>query len=184
VRTHKTRALFVALAASLLIGASGASVTPPAVQVPTVRTAPRAIPLVRNPHLHSGSVSGTAKHAEHRLHRAAVGEAVVRRHVWRHRWNYHSWAVAHRGLGIVEGVVRDKRGRPVPGAVVVLKWPKGKTIQRIALRHMTQTNANGYFVMLGVRSQRYRVAAHKGKAWGRVQLAVQTGGVSKAVIKI
>jgi hypothetical protein len=180
----KIRALFVPLAVSMLIGASGASVTPPAVQVSTVRTPPRAIPFVRNPHLHSGSVSGSARRAEHQLHRAAVGAVVVRRPVWLRRWNYHSWAVAHRGLGIVQGVVRDKRGRPVPGAVVVLKWPKGKTIQRIALRHMTQTNANGYFVMVGVRAQRYRVAAHKGKAWGRVQLAVQTGGVSKTVIKI
>jgi hypothetical protein len=85
---------------------------------------------------------------------------------------------------MVEGIVRDKRGRPIPFAVVLLKGPKGHAFRKFAMRHTTRTNANGYFVMLGVRAQRYRVAAHKSKSYGHVQLAVHTGGVSKAQIRI
>ncbi len=182
----RTCAFLVALAGLPLIGASSGPVAaPPAPHVTTVRSSPSGgTSLVRNPHLHAGIDAARAKHVEHRLHTAHVGAIVVSRSVWAHRWNYHSWAISHRGLGIVQGVVRDKKGRPVAGAIVELKWPKGHSIRRLALRHMTRTNANGYFVMLGVRSQRYRVSAHRAKSWGRVQLAVRTGDVSRAEIKI
>lgn len=85
---------------------------------------------------------------------------------------------------MVEGVVRDKRGRPVPSAVVLLKGPKGHPFRKFAMRHSTRTNANGFFVMFGVRARHYRVAAHKSKTYGHVQLAVYPGGVSKAEIRL
>jgi hypothetical protein len=184
-RALRVSALSVAIAALTLTSATSAPVAAPAIHAPIARAvAPRAFVVERNPHLHGSSINIPAKHAERRVHAAPHIAVALRRPLWRHHWNYHSWAVAHRGLGMVEGVVRDKRGRPIPSAVVVLKWPKGHPFRKFAMRHTTRTNANGYFVMRGVRAQRYRVAAHKAKSYGHVQLVVHTGTVSKAQIKI
>jgi hypothetical protein len=184
-RALRMGVLSVALAGLSLTGATGGPVTTPAIHSPIARpVASRAFVVVRNPHLHVANVYAPAKHAEHRLHGARHLAVALQRPLWRHRWSYHSWAVGHRGLGMVEGIVRDKRGRPIPFAVVLLKGPKGHPLRKFAMRHTTRTNANGYFVMLGVRAQRYRVAAHKSKSYGHVQLAVHTGGVSKAQIRI
>jgi hypothetical protein len=184
-RALQMSVLWLALAGLMLIGASSTPVAEPAIHAPIVNAAaPRAFALVRNPHLHAAGANTPSKHAElgvNSAHRAAVA---LRHHLWARHWSYHTWAVAHRGLGMVEGIVRDKRGRPVPFAVVLLKWPKGHPFRNFAMRHATQTNARGYFVMFGVRAQRYCVAAHKSKSYGHVQLVVQTGAVSKAQLKI
>jgi len=135
-----------------------------------------------NPHLHVAH-SATATRA---LELAGTPSLViVHRHPgWHYHWPYHTWAVSHRGLGTIEGIVYDPSGRPVPGAVVALKRPGGKIFADIHKRHITRTNANGAFVMTGVRTGKYRVVAHKAKARGHVQLAVATGKLSAAAIRI
>jgi hypothetical protein len=84
----------------------------------------------------------------------------------------------------VEGYVRDGRGRPVAMASVVLKTPKGAWFKNVAKRHSTHTNANGVFVMRGVRAGNYRVVAQEAKKHGHVITAIHTGGMSTVSIKI
>jgi hypothetical protein len=135
-----------------------------------------------NPHLHVAH-SPTATRALELAGTPSI--VIVHRHPgWHYHWPYHTWAVSHRGLGAIEGIVYDPSGRPVPGALVALKRPGGKIFADVHKRHITRTNANGAFVMTGVRTGNYRVVAHKNKSRGHVQLAVATGKLSAAAIRI
>ena len=177
-------------------GASGSHVAAPTIHAQVTHSAApaAAVAHARNPHLHGATIATTRAPAEaahpeavhaavavHGLHHASE---VMLHHAWHHRWSYHSWATVHRGLGIVQGLVQDASGRPVPLAIVMLKHPKGHPFARVAMRHTTRTNANGVFVMVGVRAGRYRVVAQKTPTRGHVQLAVHTGAMSTAQIKI
>lgn len=141
---------------------------------PTARSTVRApaMAYVRNPHLHV---------AVHDIHR---GRAVHRHRLWRHRWHYHTWVTSHRGLGMIEGIVHDSHGRPVPNAVVELKQSNGHSFHHAGKRHTTRTNSSGAFVMTGVRAGHYRIASHKSKSHGHVHLVVHTGAMATAQIKI
>ena len=144
----------------------------------TAATAARSI----NPHLHVAHFSTATRALELA---GAPSIVIVHRHPgWHYHWLYHTWAVSHRGLGAIEGIVYDPSGRPVPGALVALKRPGGKIFADVHKRHITRTNANGAFVMTGVRTGNYRVVAHKNKSRGHVQLAVATGKLSAAAIRI
>ena len=155
-----------------------------------------AAPTARilNPHLHithtaaatsepmgTPDFTATPEHHTTRLHELIVAHT---HHGWHHWWGYHTWVASRRGVGTVEGYVRDGHGRPMRMALVVLKTPKGASFKNVAKRHTTHTNAYGAFVMRGVRAGNYRVVAHSAKKHGHVLTAVRTGNMSAVAIRI
>jgi hypothetical protein len=139
----------------------------------TVGMAPATVaPRTKNPHLH---VAATTQHKHHKS---------KSHHSWQSRWSYYAWSGSHRGLGMVQGVVHDKHGQPVPFAMVELKHKNGHSFQHASMRHTVRANAAGQFVMMRVRSGKYRIASIRGKSHGHSMVTVHTNAMSPARIKI
>jgi hypothetical protein len=157
----------------------------------TLHSVAAPVTHILNPHLHVTHAAATtttsqptaATVKEHRKH---VHELIATHsHVWWHRsWSYHTFVAHHKGTGTVAGQVRGANGQPMRMARVVLKTPRGGTFKNVAKRHITHTNANGVFVMRGVRAGNYRVVAVMTKKRSHVETAVRTGSMSAVEIRI
>ena len=84
---------------------------------PNTATACRRITLC-NPHLKGVTHVARVNSPEHKeLHDRQAGL----HHPWHHRWDYHSWIVIHRGLGMILRLFTDRSGGPMAGAVALRK---------------------------------------------------------------
>ncbi len=165
-------AVGLTVVASIALLAGAKSPAPVAVQPQVARTRPvmAAVisrPTTLNPHLHLAAVAATTKSKKKHHHSG-------HKHAWTSRWSYYAWVGSHRGLGTVQGVVRDKSGRPMAFAAVELRHSNGHTFHASAMRHKTRTNAAGMFIMTGVRTGKYRVRAAHGHAHGHGFVRVHT----------
>jgi hypothetical protein len=128
----------------------------------------------KNPHLHVNmQTRKTSSHHKGKSH-----------HSWHSRWSYYAWAGSHRGLGMVQGEVHDKHGRPMAFAMVELKHNNGVSFQHASMRHKVHANAAGQFVMMGVRSGKYRISSYRGHSHGHSHVTVHTNTMAAARIKI
>jgi Carboxypeptidase regulatory-like domain len=176
-------ALSVAMTLGTVVSSATAAtsaIAPPAAPHVHVTT-----PFVRNPHLKG--VESRATHATSTTHKDDHGmrdHHIDLHHAWRHRWDYESWMVIHRGLGTIRGVVHGREGAPMTSVHMVLRKPHGGTFVRVSRRHITYTDAGGNFFMSGVRVGKYRVLASRGKMRGHVQVAVHPGSTANVSVKI
>jgi hypothetical protein len=149
-------------------------VAPPTRAFGVIRGSALATTTTKNPHLHVNmQTRKTSSHHKGKSH-----------HSWHSRWSYYAWAGSHRGLGMVQGEVHDKHGRPVAFAMVELKHNNGHSFQHASMRHKVRTNAAGQFVMTGVRSGKYRVSSYHGHSHGHSHVSVHTNTMAAARIKI
>jgi len=163
----------VLIAASAPAGAAAISPNAPS----PVQHKPR--PMISNPHLKG--VEHVATRIKPSVKKAADA---VTHHPWHRRWDYRTWIALHRGLGIIRGFVHGPAGGTAESAKVVLRHPNGSLFINFARKHVTYTDAEGNFTMVGVRPGRYRVFAQHGKAKGHAQTAVHPGFVSSVSVKI
>jgi hypothetical protein len=142
--------------------------------------------IVRNPHLrgvdHPAVIARHIDRTKTDLARRKAWLAV--HHPWHRRWDYYWWIALHRGLGSIRGFVHGPGGEPMSSATVVLRWPGGRIIANASRKHLTYTDADGNFTMLGVRSGRYRVFAVRGKQKGHVITAVHPGFTASVSVKL
>jgi hypothetical protein len=165
-----------------------AGATAPAVPVPPKASpvAPKPSPqprhvsgsIIKNPHL-----KGVEQAAVHVQQKVKKVEAVTH-HPWHRRWDYRAWFALHRGLGIVRGFVHAPDGAPVGSAKVLLRHVNGTFFVHAAMKHLTYTDSQGNFIMVGVRAGRYRVVSLHGKLKGHALIAVHPGFASNVAIKI
>ncbi|HTW93190.1 MAG TPA: carboxypeptidase-like regulatory domain-containing protein [Tepidisphaeraceae bacterium] len=118
-----------------------------------------------------GKADKDAARRDDRRDRAAV---YVHRY-WHRRWNFATWAVLHRHLGTVNGIVRDASGQGVAGVRLALRKPRGGIFASLAMKHVVHSGPGGHFVMAGVRAGRYRIMAFVGKKGTHAQIVVHSG---------
>jgi hypothetical protein len=198
-RTRRTGLLAVVIALGACVGAGPAAPTvtvvkpvfaaspmpeKPAVsshvQTPQIHHA--ILELHKNPHLKG--VDAAAARVRPTVTKKSRVETAAVHHPLHRRWDYHAWIVLHRGLGTIRGFVHGVGGAPAASARVVLKKPGGGYFKVASRRHVTFTDAEGDFIMTGVRPARYRVVAIRGKIRGHVVTAVHPGLTASVSIKI
>jgi hypothetical protein len=135
--------------------------------------------ILKNPHLKG--VEQTESRVQQKVKKAADA---VTHHPWHRRWDYHSWIVLHRGLGVIRGFVHAPDGAPMASAKVLLRHPNGSFFVHASMKHITYTDAQGNFMMVGVRAGHYRVFSQHGKQKGHAQTAVHPGLITNVAVKI
>jgi hypothetical protein len=144
---------------------------------PQIHRAPVA--AVKNPHL-KGVEPAAATHVKPTVKKAQTPV----HQTWRRRWDYHTWIALHRGLGTIRGFVHGPAGGAMSTAKVLLRKPNGAFFASVARKHITYTDAQGNFMMVGVRAGSYRVVAFHGKLKGHVQIAVHPGFAANVSVKV
>jgi hypothetical protein len=135
--------------------------------------------VLKNPHLKG------VEHTEARtIHPAKTKTQVAVHQPWHRRWDYQKWIVLHRGLGTIRGFVHGPTGGAIADAKVWLRHANGAAIRLVSRKHITYADADGNFIMSGVRAGKYRVVAVRGKLRGHIVTAVHPGLAAEVSVKI
>ena len=135
--------------------------------------------VLKNPHLKG------VEHTEARtVHPAQPKSQVAIHHPWQRRWDYQTWIALHHGLGTIRGFVHGPAGGAIADAKVLLRRANGTAIRLASRKHITYADADGTFIMSGVRAGKYRVVALRGKLRGHIVTAVHPGVTAEVSVKI
>jgi hypothetical protein len=105
-------------------------------------------------------------------------------HPWHRRWDYRTWIILHRGLGMIRGFVHGPDGIPMSSVRVALQHRNGRSFAHLWNKHVTYTEPDGGFIMAGVHSGTYRVYAQQDRHKGHALVAVHPGRMATVSVKI
>ena len=169
-------ASIVGLLGSASLVADGAPIAPHPVAHRSVA------PARHNPHLHL-----RLPEPHHGKEIKKTGEHVIHSHV--RRWLYCRWCgywtVIHHHFGEITGTVTDSAGYAIEEASLHLTGMRGHRLAGAQSRHATATSSDGTYLMIHVRTGRYRVyASNSALGQGYAHVHVHTGVRHEVNVKL